>query len=755
MHIQRQKTIFKNFTPAHLVLYLCVLAVLPNSLCSAITSKITRQSSSDDFLKGQNENVVIDSKGTIKLGLSSRSLVDEFEDVWSINSIVEIAGAVFVGTSPNGGIYKYSSGEITKIYPEQEENQAEEEDHSVAEPNEPNGLADANAVSAQEHLSNEHIFAMGVDTSGRLLAGISGDKCQLVRYDNGEMEIVFEPNDTKYIFAIAHGKHDSIYLGTGPEGKIYKLDSNAENAEVLYDSKDKNILSLAVGADGFVYAGSDTRGLVYRIDPDSKKATVLYDSEQDEITALLFDKTGQLYAAATSAQVARTEKGFAAKHPPMGRPETKGKKPEGLNTLRLKIPNTEAQKDKKASAPPAPKRKPAKPAKGSHIYRISKDGFVTDVFSEAVVLFTLVSNQEKIFAGTGNRAELYSVEPATEQQVVLYEDTQASLITSLLVSGDDIYVGTANPAKLMVLESRFAQEGTYTSDLIDASQPARWGKLQIEADIPSGCGVLVASRSGNVKDINDPTFSPWSQAVGIEAPVQLDCPQGRFCQYKLILKSPDGLRSPDIREVALAHTVPNLAPKVDAINVALKGQAEFKISYKATDGNDDKLIYKIDCKKLDWENWIELEDESKESSFEWDGRTVEDGRYEIRVTACDEPSNTIASKLTGVRVSDPIVVDNSPPKIIEHATVVEGDGVTLTMKLFDKLSAIGKLEYTVNSSDKWKGLTPEDGIYDTTEEDFVLTISDMQAGEHIISIRFADAIGNAGYKSFKISVNAK
>ena len=347
MQIQRQqKSIFKIFTPAHLVLYLCVLAVLPNSLCSAITSKITRQSSSADFLKGENDNVVIDSKGTIKLGLSGRSLVDEFEDVWSINSIVEIAGAIFVGTSPNGGIYKYSSGEITKIYPEQA--QAEEEDHSVAEPNEPNGLADANAVSAQEQLSNEHIFAMGVDTSGRLLAGISGDKCQLVRYDNGEMEIVFEPNDTKYIFAIAHGNDDSIYLGTGPEGKIYKLDSMAQNAEVLYDSTDKNILSLAVGADGFVYAGSDTRGLVYRIDPDSKKATVLYDSEQDEITALLFDKAGQLYAAATSAQAAKTEKGFAAKHPPTGRPETKSKKPEGLNTLRLKIPNTETQKDKKS-----------------------------------------------------------------------------------------------------------------------------------------------------------------------------------------------------------------------------------------------------------------------------------------------------------------------------------------------------------------------------------------------------------------------
>ena len=67
---------------------------------------------------------------------------------------------------------------------------------------------------------------------------------------------------------------------------------------------------------------------------------------------------------------------------------------------------------------------------------------------------------------------------------------------------------------------------------------------------------MVASRSGNVKDVNDPTFSDWTEQVEIIEPIQLRCPLGRFCQYKLILETEDGSKTPLIREVAVASTIP-------------------------------------------------------------------------------------------------------------------------------------------------------------------------------------------------------
>src|SRR4030042_2963759 len=181
----------------------------------AVSTKITRHASGADFLKGKTENVVIDFQGTIQLGRALQVLVDKFENVWSINSIVISGGTVYIGTSPNGGIYKYGLGELTKIYPLQSDqsskkNTAQENIPSKKpdapqdnEPNDTEDFSDADKTEPNQYLSNEHIFAMSTDMSGRLLAGISGDKCRLCRLEANKMETIFEPNDIKYIFAIA------------------------------------------------------------------------------------------------------------------------------------------------------------------------------------------------------------------------------------------------------------------------------------------------------------------------------------------------------------------------------------------------------------------------------------------------------------------------------------------------------------------------------------------------------------------------
>ena len=232
---------------------------------------------------------------------------------------------------------------------------------------------------------------------------------------------------------------------------------------------------------------------------------------------------------------------------------------------------------------PRPAPELAKPGSASYIYKINKQGYVTEVFSEAAVFLCMAGQDGKILVGSGNEARLYSVDPETERQAILYEDAEASQITALAVSEQDIYIGTANPARLVLLSSNYAAQGTYTSDVIDAGQPAKWGKLQLDADIPRGCKVLVASRSGNVKDVNDPTFSDWTEPVAITEPIQLRCPVGRFCQYKLVLETDDGQKTPTIREVAVASTVPNLAPKVESIDAArLQAPARKASSRSAT-----------------------------------------------------------------------------------------------------------------------------------------------------------------------------
>jgi hypothetical protein len=211
--------------------------------------------------------------------------------------------------------------------------------------------------------------------------------------------------------------------------------------------------------------------------------------------------------------------------------------------------------------------------------------------------------------------------------------------------------------------------------------------------------------------------------------------------------------------VAVAATVPNLAPKVESVNVgrieAPGKEGVFKVDYKAGDENGDKLVYKIDLRRLGTEVWIELEDQTEQPFFEWDGRTVEDGRYEIRVTASDEKSNTTATKLSNSRISEPVIVDNTAPVIEKSDVQIDKKDITIKLTVVDQLSVVGKVSYTIDSNADWIVSLPDDLVYDTTREDFTILIKDLKAGEHIIALKISDDVGNTMYKSFDIKIAEK
>lgn len=745
---------------------LVAVALLASSAL-AVTSKVTRQASSKELLAGKADGVIVTSRGTIQLGRAAKVLACDFDGVWSVNCVVVSGGTIFLGTSPNGYVYKYSLDKLTRIYPTEQEAAVEKAKPAVKEP-----VADANGagevVESDAQSVNQHIFAMAVDVAGRLLVGISGDKCRLCRYEAGKMETIFEPNDAAYIFDIEADNVGNIYLGTGPAGKVYALDPSGKVAQLVYDSPDKNILAVAAGKDGSIYAGSDTRGLIYKINPRNKTATVVYDSEEPEISAL-FLATGApgesdvLYATATAANVVETEQRFAAQQGSSGRPEGKGgdgKSAVSDGVVTLKIANSSAAAAGKPQSQPRPAAKPPqKPGTSSYVYGVDKQGYVNEVFNEPAVFLCLAGQDGKILVGSGNDAQLFMVDPDAERQAVIYEDEKAAQISAVTVSDQDIYVGTANPARLVLLSSGYATEGAYESDLIDAGQPAKWGKLQIDADIPQGSKVLVASRSGNVKDVNDPTFSEWTELAEITEPIQLRCPVGRFCQYKLVLETKDGQKTPLIREIAVASTVPNLSPKVetvDATRLVTPGkEGVFKIGYKARDENEDKLVYRLDFRRIGRMTWIEMKDEIEADNYEWDSKTVEDGRYEVRVTADDSRSNTVATKLIGSRISDTIVVDNTGPTIRKYAIEKNGKAATLKLQVTDELSVINSMEYTVDSNAEWKGAVPDDSVFDTTDESFTIATEELEPGEHILALKMRDDVDNVTYKTFELSVLGK
>ena len=729
--------------------YILILTVIIANSAFAVTSQVTRHTSAADLLKGQTENVIIDSQGTIELARQSTELDlgGLLDETWTVNCIVaDSKGNIYIGTSPNGRIIKYTGSKATVIY---QPTISAEEKHNNDE---------INAANGQHEILNEHVFAMAIDAGNRLLAAISGSDCRLIRFDKNKPTTIYQPEDADYILSIATDEVGNIFLGTGPDGKIFRLDPFGQNPTLVYQCRDNNILSLAVDSNGFIYAGSDQRGLVYKIDQKTNKASVLFDSQQKEVTSLLLDTDNNLYATATSALADNNQKTFSSitQDSASGRPESSQSEgsEEKSSTKTLKTPNSKPQNNNNNTKQEQAKRG-ERPSSASHIYKIDPQGFVTDVFSEAAVFFALAKENNSLLLGTGNKAELFAIDLETETKSLACEHKTASQITAVTVMNDRVYLGTSNPAKLIELSTSLSEKGTYISEPVDASQPAQWGKLQLDADIPDGCNILLSARSGNVKDPNDPTFSDWTEDIEITHATQLNCPIGRYLQYRLTLETTDNSLTPVVREVAIPHVVPNLPPKVTDIKTTLakdNNPGLMLVEYKAEDSNNDKLSYTIELRQLGRQQWIKIEENIVTDNFKWDTKTVEDGEYEIRVTADDKLSNTPTTKLSATRVSDPFIVDNSAPEIVTQQTAISNDTATLKLGISDRLTIIGSVSYTVDSSKEWTSTIPDDFVYDTTSEDFTIVVSDLEAGEHVIAVCLKDDIGNTAYKTFVVEI---
>ena len=68
---------------------------------------------------------------------------------------------------------------------------------------------------------------------------------------------------------------------------------------------------------------------------------------------------------------------------------------------------------------------------GNAVYKIDRDGFVTEVFRQSVLVLGMVEHQGTLLLATGSEGEIYSVNPAADETVVLAK-VDAKQVTCLL-----------------------------------------------------------------------------------------------------------------------------------------------------------------------------------------------------------------------------------------------------------------------------------------------------------------------------------
>lgn len=410
-----------------------------------------------------------------------------------------------------------------------------------------------------------------------------------------------------------------------------------------------------------------------------------------------------------------------------------------------------------------PQRAAAQKKEGNAVYRIDADGFVREVFRESVMILKLVPAPgagSAILVLTGNEGQVYRVDPAADETTVLIDLDNEQIVAALPGKDGSILLGGANPAQLIELDTRFAPTGTYTSKVLDAAQVSLFGTLTITGTIPDGASVTLETRSGNTSDPEIAAWSPWSQGQSFmpndDLPelqpreMKIASPPARYLQYRLTL-SGDVDHTPAVEKVEATYVTPNLRPAIARLTATYpepKGKdadqppaTDMTIEWEATDANTDPLVFELEYRPAGSDKFLPLAEDVTENSYTWNTRQVPDGRYIVRVIADDRPANPGSMALTTARLSDPVLIDNTPPSLDVKAER-DGDKLTLTGKATDSLSKLRALGYSLDGEEAFKPILPDDLIFDSTSEAFVVTIPDLAAGPHVVTLRASDVRGN-------------
>ena len=103
-------------------------------------------------------------------------------------------------------------------------------------------------------------------------------------------------------------------------------------------------------------------------------------------------------------------------------------------------------------------------------------------------------------------------------------------------------------------------------------------------------------------------------------------------------------------------------------------------------------------------------------------------------------------------MSDPLVVDNTPPFIGQLTSALTGNSVQIKFQALDRVSTLAAFAYSVDSSEDWQTVLPVDKIADGPEESVDFSIANLKPGPHQIAVRATDALGNQAMQTVTVNV---
>jgi hypothetical protein len=617
-------------------------------------------------------------------------------------------------------------------------------------------------------LDGLEIHALVLDGSGALYAATDPDGKVYKIAADGKPKLFYDPHQ-KYIWAMAFSSKGDLFVATGDQGEIHRVAPNGTGS-VFFKTEETHARSLAMDAQDNLIVGTEPSGLILRISP-SGQGFVLYQSLKREITSVAIKTDGSIYAAGVGNKTA-----VAQAAPP---PPAPGQSPGPAGT-----PGAGNPRNTSAAGTPGPSL-----VGGSEVYRINPDGAPRTIWTSAQdIVYAIGFDTAGLpLLGTGNRGKIYRLDSDT-LSTLLIEATPTQVTGFGRDPHGDLFAVTGNIGKVFRIGPGFEKSGTFESDVLDAGSFTYWGRINYR-----GIGkISVFTRSGN-RSHPESNWSPWAPLqTDTTAPACDSCgagrtvsPSARFLQYKIELASGPAQPAPEVSYIETAYLPKNVAPVVETIDITPAnyrfpqpvlsipastsitlppigqqrsnpassgetGNSSQNMSYAkgyegarwlALDENNDTLVYRVEIRGVKESAWKLLKDNVKERYLSWDAGAFPDGEYVLRVTASDAPSNPPDHALSASLVSDPFLIDNTPPQISNLSSTPASGKLDVHWTARDARSIIDHAEYSVNGGE-WMLIDPVNRLSDSPEEEYHLVIDRPSADEQVIAVRVSDEFDN-------------
>jgi len=726
-----------------------LLAVSAPSVLLAVTPSFWTTATFNEFSKGTLKELTLNSEGQISLSPKFDSVFDTDQAlIWS--AAFDSKKNLYVGTGHDGKVFKVDINGSSSVF------------------------FDAAELD---------VLALALDSEQTLFVATSPDGKIYRVNGEGKATVFFDPED-KFIWDMEFDKKGNLFVATGNKGRIYKVNKEGKG-EIFYDSGQANILCLAIDEQGNIVAGSDPDGYLYRISPEGKPF-VLYDSSMREIHELQIDSQGNIYFIGINAS------------PAGAIPQSKVNLPEGAPSESISVSvSVAAPTERTLAEEPIPNyripvARPGRRESGnlrSGIFRVSKDNQVESLWiSDSETLFGLnLRPNGKVLLSTGNKGRIYLLDDLKKPTLLI--ETNEEQTTRLISGGSDVFACTSNLAKIYRLSNELNSHGTYESDVKDTQTTSSWGQIHWKAEVPSGATLKVYTRSGNTKK-PDKSWSDWSKAYTNPEGELIQSPKARYIQYKLVLTG-SGANAVIFKEITLPYLPQNLPPEVKAINLLPPGVAFQKqpgvsmsrnpnsqtdqgaaiasgaseaisssgpgmipprrvyqkgamsFSWEAEDPNQDELVFSIYFRGEKESEWKPLKEDVDEKYFTLEADSLPDGKYQLRITADDSPSNPRGLALSSSLVSQFFDIDNIPPQVEILSQTSQNGAAVVRFKGTDPYSPLRRAEVSVDGKE-WEIIFSVDGIVDSRIEEFEVKTEKLDPGEHFIALRVYDSVGNIG-----------